>query len=218
MEKYIIEEENSNNTVFIFVPNFLKEKELDDIKKNLESIDDWKYTTKFDGNRIQRKQKWYQTENKSFGKKWKLDYEQWKSHIYSEYLLDFQNIVKDRISNLLKDINNIKNPDFNSLLINYYETGDNHIAPHQDDKNSFGIEPTIALLSIGTPRTFQLERTQFDSLKRDKTKKYMNKEFILTDNSLLIMAGGSQLNYCHGLKREPEIMTKRYSFSFRKYI
>ena len=218
MEQYIIEEEKSSNTVFIFVPNFLENSELVKIKKELESIDDWKYTTKFDGTRIQRKQKWYQTENKSFGKNWKLDYDQWKSHTYSDYMLNFQNITQEKIKNIVKDIPNIRSPNFNSLLINYYESGDNHIAPHQDDKNSFGLEPTIALISFGTPRTFLLERTQFNCLKRDKEKRDMNKKFTLTDNSLLIMAGGSQLNYCHSLKREPNIKADRYSLSFREYI
>tara|TARA_B100000161_G_C33541497_1_gene410877 strand:- start:25 stop:681 length:657 start_codon:yes stop_codon:yes gene_type:complete len=218
MQQYIIDEEKSSDTVFIFIPNFLENTELNKIRKELDSINDWKHTTKFDGTRIQRKQKWYQTENKSFGKNWKLDYEQWKSHNYSEYLLDFQSMVQNRIKNIVKDIPNIEEPNFNSLLINYYETGDNHIVPHQDDKNSFGSEPTIALLSFGTPRTFLLERTQFDCLKRDKGKNFMNKEFTLTDNSLMIMAGGSQLNYCHSLKREPDVKSGRYSLSFRQYI
>ena len=62
------------------------------------------------------------------------------------------------------------------------------------------------------------ERTQFNCLKRDKEKRDMNKKFTLTDNSLLIMAGGSQLNYCHSLKREPTVETDRYSLSFREYI
>lgn len=218
MEKYIIKEEKSSDTILIFIPNFLNNLQIVEIKKELDSMTDWKHTTKFDGTRIQRKQKWYQTENKSFGKNWKKNYDQWKSHQYSDYLKNFQNMIQDKIRVLIKDIENIPKANFNSLLINYYETGDNHIVPHQDDKSSFGNEPIIALLSFGTPRTFLLERTQFDCLKRDKDKSYMNKKFKLTDNSLLIMAGGSQLNYCHSLKREPEIKTDRYSLSFRQYI
>jgi alkylated DNA repair dioxygenase AlkB len=218
MEQYIIEEDKCSNSVFMFVPNFLPEPDLNLIRSELDSIDDWKHTTKYDRTRIQRKQKWYQLENKSFGKNWRLNYEQWKSHPYSENLLNFQNLVQEKVVNLLTDIPNVAKPKFNSLLINYYETGDNYIVPHQDDKNSFGSEPTIALLSFGTPRTFCLERTQLDCLKRDKEKSDMNKEFILTDNSALIMAGSSQRLYCHSLKREPEIKTGRHSLSFRQFI
>ena len=122
MEKYIIKEEKSSDTILIFIPNFLNNLQIVEIKKELDSMTDWKHTTKFDGTRIQRKQKWYQTENKSFGKNWKKNYDQWKSHQYSDYLKNFQNMIQDKIRVLIKDIENIPKANFNSLLINYYET------------------------------------------------------------------------------------------------
>ena len=56
----------------------------------------------------------------------------------------------------------------------------------------------------GIPNTFQKLSNlnenlilKLDSLKRDKEKSFQNKEFVLPDNSLLIMGGGSQRNFCH---------------------
>ena len=218
MEHYIIEEDNGNNSVFILVPNFLDTEELSEMKNELNEIDDWKITTKYDKITIQRKQKWYQNENKSFGKNWKEHHEQWRSHQYSEYLKKFQDKIENSVSSLIDEYNYIDKPIFDSLLINYYENGNNCITAHQDDKGSFGLEPTIALLSIGGPRTFSLERTKLDCLKRDKDKSYLNKDFILPDNSLFIMAGGSQRNFCHSIKKEPNIKNSRYSLTFRKYL
>ena len=218
MEHYIVEEDNGKNSVFIFVPNFLEGKELSKMKTELLGIDDWKVTTKYDKKTIQRKQKWYQIDNQSFGKNWKEHHEQWRSHIYSEYLQSFQNKIQESVITIMSKYDDISNISFDSLLINYYENGNNCIAAHQDDKSSFGLEPTVALLSIGGPRTFCLERTISDSLKRDKEKCHLNKDFILPDNSLFIMAGSSQRNFCHSIKQEPDIMNSRYSLTFRKFL
>ena len=67
MEHYIVKEDNGKDSVFIFVPNFLEGEELSKMKNELLGIDDWKVTTKYDKKTIQRKQKWYQIDNQSFG-------------------------------------------------------------------------------------------------------------------------------------------------------
>ena len=218
MEQYIIKEENGKDSVFIFVPNFLDSKDLVKMKKELNDINDWKITAKYDKVTIQRKQKWYQTNNKPFGKNWKHAHDRWQPNKYSDYLLNFQDNMQSNINQIIKGNDSIIKPNINSLLINYYENGNNCITAHQDDRGSFGIEPTIALLSIDGPRTFSLERTFPDSLKRDKDKSHLNRDFILPDNSLFIMAGGSQRYFCHSIKKEPTNNNCRYSLTFREFI
>ena len=218
MEQYIIKEEECSDTVLIFIPNFLNKIMKNKLEEELKEINDWKVTKKFNKDVIQRKQKWYQVDNKPFGKNWKCQYEQWKSHNYTENLLFLQEYVQSFVNTKLVDLHYNNNVNFNSILINYYESGSNCIVPHKDDKNSFGVEPIIGLLSIGGTRKFLLERTLIDRMKRDKEKSFLNKEFELTDNSLLIMAGSSQRLYCHSIKEEVENTKGRFSLSFREFI
>ena len=213
MEQYITEE-NEGKSFFIFIPNFLNKKELLTLKNELNEIDDWKITTKYDNITVQRKQKWYQLNNKTFGKNWKVTHDKWKSNNYTKHLLDLQNKIQDYVNNL----SCVQKTNVNSLLINYYENGNNCIAPHRDDAGSFGLEPTIILMSVGGPRTFKIERTILDSLKRDKKMSHLNKDFILPDNSLFIMSGKSQRHFCHSIIEEPHIMNERYSLTFREFI
>ena len=217
MKIYNIKETKTLNSIFIIKENFLNLNELTTIKYNLKNINDWKITNKYNSDKIQRLQKWYQIDNLSFGKDWKILNEQWKSNKYDDYLLELQIKIQNQV-NKLYNYFDMKPSQFNSLLINYYQDGNNGIAPHRDDPGSFGLEPTIALLSINGPRILCIERTQLDSLKRDKPNYFLNKEFILPDNSLLIMAGGSQRNFCHYLKPEPDNNISRYSLTFREFI
>ena len=47
---------------------------------------------------------------------------------------------------------------FNSLLANLYRDGHDHVSWHADDEASLGHQPTIASLSFGDTRTFQLRK------------------------------------------------------------
>ncbi len=46
MEQYIIKENDGNDSIFIFVPNFLDCKDLIKMKQELNQINYWKITTK----------------------------------------------------------------------------------------------------------------------------------------------------------------------------
>ena len=102
MENYIIDEDNGNKSIFFLVHNFLDETELGNMKRELDSINDWKITTRYDNVSIQRKQRWYNLNNQSFGKDWKYQHDRWISHQYSDYLLDFQNKMQNEINEISK--------------------------------------------------------------------------------------------------------------------
>ena len=220
MKKYIINENENEKSIIIYVPNILNKKNYNQIKNELENINDWKIGKTYDGKKIKRKQKWYQINNYPFCKSWNKQYDRWKSNIYTENLLSFQNNIQTKINNLLTNYDKkyIQKPIYNSLLINYYENGLEHITPHQDNKESFGMHPTISVISIGESRRFILERTFKDILKRNKDEKNLNKEFILEDNSLLIMAGSVQRYFCHYIPKEENKLNSRYSLTFRQYL
>lgn len=213
----IINEKNGGVCQLIYIPNFIEKQYSNKIINELNKINDWKTGKTKDGRLIQRKQKWYHINKKPFCKDWKIQYDRWKSHTYSEFLLDIQNKVQNQINNYLLNNDKIQKPLYNSLLINYYKDGNDQIAPHQDNKKSFGNNPTIALLSFGDKRTFILERTKKNLLKRNKEEYYLNKKFILENNSLLIMAGDTQKYYCHYIPKENN-KGKRYSLTFREFL
>ena len=217
MQKHVINEKNNDKTIFIYIPNFLNENKRQNIVSELESYDDWRIGYNYQGNLITRKQKWYQTDNQPFCKNWKYKFDRWESNPYTDNLTLLQTHVESYINEFLKHEKYINKANYNGLLINYYEDGNNFITAHQDSVESFGKYPTIALLSFGDSRKFILERTLEGKLARNKNEKYLNKEFILEDNSLFIMAGGSQRYYCHSIQKE-ENKQKRYSISFREYI
>lgn len=55
----------------------------------------------------------------------------------------------------LEDIIGIR---FNAVLANMYRDGHDHVAWHSDNEPSLGPEPTIASLSFGDERNFQLRK------------------------------------------------------------
>lgn len=48
---------------------------------------------------------------------------------------------------------------FNSCLLNYYRSGEDHLSWHADDEPLYGKEPTIASVSCGHGRDFVLRHT-----------------------------------------------------------
>ncbi len=218
MKNILIPENNNGISVLTYIPNFFQPEEAQRIRKELDSINDWKTGYSDAGNKIQRRQKWYQTDNQTFCKRWTKKHERWESHQYSSFLLELQNKLEKEIKSHLVEHQLVQIPKFNSLLINYYEDGNNFIPPHQDNKYSFGEQPTIALLSFGETRKFILERTHYNVCKRNKEENHLNQSFDLNDNSLFIMSGNVQQYFCHSIEKEEDKINPRYSLTFRQYI
>jgi len=217
MQKYVLNECNGMDTIIIYIPNILDNKFYNEIKNEVYNYSDWHCGYNYNNNAITRKQKWYQKDGLSFCREWKIKYDRWNSFDYTNNLIKLENIIESKVNNLIEGHNEVRHASFNSILINYYENGNNFITAHQDCKESFGFNPTIAIFSIGDKRTINLERTKYNSLARNKNEYNKNLKFDLEDNSLFIMGGGSQLYYCHSIDKE-EDKIKRYSFSFRNYI
>jgi alkylated DNA repair dioxygenase AlkB len=213
----IIEENDGTNSIFIYIENVLEKKNYNLLKNELKKMNDWEGGKIDDNKRIQRLQKWYQVDNNPFCKKWKTKYKRWESHIYNNLLFNIQDIINKKVLELLPVDDFIQKPLYNSILINLYRNGNDIIPPHQDTHISFGRTPTISNLSIGESRTLILERTFKDKLNRNKEEYYLNKKYLLNNNSLFIMSGSSQRYYCHSIKKDNTI-NERYSLTFREYL
>jgi len=207
MSKQIYIGKPGDESVFIYIPNILKNIDILELELWLKSL---KYIggTAKNGAYVKRKQIWYQEEEKYFCEKWLFRYPRWEGNLYTQILKKIQ--LKMRLIicdiNISKELPIILNEKLNSCLVNLYENGNDKISPHKDSSDSFGFIPTIINLSIGQTRILRL--TNNDEII----------DFPLEHNSLFIMAGSSQKNYRHEIIEEKKIKKKRYSLTFRELL
>lgn len=98
--------------------------------------------------------------------------------------------------------------DFNALLANYYRDGNDSNGWHADDEPELGRCPTIASLSFGTARDFQLRH----NLTRERI------DIPLKPGSLLIMAGNTQSSWQHCIPKRKRCKSGRVNLTFRNII
>ena len=99
---------------------------------------------------------------------------------------------------------------FNSLLLNLYKDGNDHVAWHADDEKELGEDVIIASVSFGEKRDFQLRH------KTDTTVEKIN--IPLEHGSLLLMFPPTQENWLHQLPRRKKVNKPRINLTFRKII
>lgn len=99
---------------------------------------------------------------------------------------------------------------FNSVLINYYRTGLDHMSYHSDSEKELGTNPTIASLSFGAKRKFQMKH------KFQKDKNVLSVE--LEDGSLLVMKDEIQHFWNHKIAKTALNVAPRLNLTFRNII
>ena len=97
---------------------------------------------------------------------------------------------------------------FNGVLLNYYRDGQDSMGWHSDDEPELGRDPLIASLSLGGARRFTLKHKQ-QPLKH---------ELLLTEGSLLVMAGHMQHHWLHALPKMARVQDGRINLTFRQII
>lgn len=95
---------------------------------------------------------------------------------------------------------------YNSVLCNLYRHGRDSIGMHADDEPELGSQPTIASLSFGATRTFDLRR-------KDKTGRTLH--IPLEHGSLLVMSGDTQKYWLHGIAKVQHPVGERLNLTFR---
>jgi alkylated DNA repair dioxygenase AlkB len=99
---------------------------------------------------------------------------------------------------------------FNSVLMNYYRTGDDYMSWHRDDERELGRTPDIASVSVGVTRRFQFREAK--PLADVKRQTY---ELELTNGSLLLMRGDTQKVWEHGIPKVRNVTEPRINLTFR---
>ncbi|KAJ8602460.1 hypothetical protein CTAYLR_001298 [Chrysophaeum taylorii] len=95
---------------------------------------------------------------------------------------------------------------FNSAHLNLYRSGADHVSWHADeDDDLYGENPVIASLSLGCRRTFAMRRA----------KEILT--FSLDDGALLVMAGATQKNFDHSIRKDDSV-ERRVNITFRRVL
>lgn len=99
---------------------------------------------------------------------------------------------------------------FNSVLLNFYRDGSDHMSWHADDEKSLGKNPIIASVSLGAIRRFGVKH------RYDKTLSPFTLE--LGSGSLLVMKGEMQEFWHHRIHPTKKPLSSRINLTFRKVI
>jgi alkylated DNA repair dioxygenase AlkB len=95
---------------------------------------------------------------------------------------------------------------FNCVLCNFYRDGRDSMGMHADNEAELGVRPSIASLSLGATRRFQLRHRKSPDARLDLD---------LVDGSLLVMRGDIQTHYRHGVPKQLAIHAPRINLTFR---
>jgi alkylated DNA repair dioxygenase AlkB len=96
---------------------------------------------------------------------------------------------------------------YNHALLNRYRDGNDHMGRHADDEPELGRDPTIAAVSLGTPRRFLVEA---------KSKRYRKKRTIwMEPGSLMVMGGRMQHRFRHAVPKQARLAEERINVTFR---
>jgi alkylated DNA repair dioxygenase AlkB len=220
MDLKVISEEKYQNSVFCYMPNVISQEYQVELLKWLDGIKDLQDVQARSGSKRSRLQKWIQADQSYFCKSWNTRYERWTSFKYDNTLIEMQNMVQKKVTDFEKY--NIKTPKINSCLINKYRDGNDFIKAHQDTKLSFGKEPTIIGISLGSSRKICFKRVIYNPTsnytpKLDRENQDKNFEYTLESGSMFIMAGSSQRYYTHEIPK-CDVSGVRYSLTFREFL
>lgn len=113
---------------------------------------------------------------------------------------------------LLNDIRSrcesVSGASFNSVLVNLYRDGKDGVGWHADNEAVNGREPTIASVSLGATRRFDLRhRESKETVKVD-----------LHSGSLLVMSGLSQHCWVHQVAKTKQVVGPRINLTFRRVL
>jgi alkylated DNA repair dioxygenase AlkB len=153
---------------------------------------------------------WEQPEIVIFGKKHKQKcLSTWHSDAGVNYVYSGVERVAHPMNEVLQEIRRrcetAARASFNSVLVNLYRDGRAGMGWHADNEAVNGREPTIASVSLGATRRFDLRHRQ--------TKETVKVD--LENGSLLVMSGLSQHCWVHQIAKTAKPVGARINLTFR---
>lgn len=110
------------------------------------------------------------------------------------------------LKEILLKIQEILPHDYNVVLANLYRDGNDSNGWHADNEKELGKNPTIASLSLGATRRFDL--------KHNASKEKLSLE--LKSGTLLIMGGEMQHFWKHTIAKTKKVQAPRINLTFRR--
>jgi len=115
---------------------------------------------------------------------------------WTDFLLQMKNKVEEEAKT-----------NFTHVLLNYYRDGKDSMGWHRDNEAVLGPNPTIASVSFGETREFQI---------RHHIEKKFKVKLPLDHGSLLIMSESSQHYWEHQIPKTAKLLGPRINLTFRK--
>ena len=104
------------------------------------------------------------------------------------------------------EIETVCDQNFTTVLLNNYRNGRDSNGWHADNEKELGRNPTIASVSFGAERVFQMKHNTIKDLKQN---------IILENGSLLIMKGTTQHFWKHQIPKTAKPIEERINLTFR---
>ena len=164
-----------------------------------ERIFDTFNNTKFEKAHVGRSVLWFGPTDYSYG----------ATTLKPQQLDDNPHILK-----LIKRLHKVLGIRFNSCLVNCYENENSFVPKHADNESLFGLDPTIASLSVGQTRRFIMEPNVKYGPKSVRSKY----TFLLQSGDLLVMKGQTQRYWLHSVPKENYSCATRFNLTFRNVV
>ena len=100
--------------------------------------------------------------------------------------------------------------EFNSVLLNLYRNGNDHLSWHADDELELGNNVNIGSVNFGTTRDFQLKHRLNKEIKKINIS--------LEHGSFLLMKHPTQINWLHRVPKRSKISDHRINLTFRRIL
>ena len=119
------------------------------------------------------------------------------------------NLWNTELIQIKKKVDQYTKINFNSVLLNYYRSGNDSVSWHSDDEDELGDKPIIGSVSFGGTRKFRL---------RNKINKKLIHNIDLKNGSLLIMRELTQKYWEHEIPKTKKPVEERINLTFRLII
>ena len=156
---------------------------------------------------------WEMPEMVMFGKKYpQAGFSTWFTNTNVSYVYSGITRTPHAMTPVLHDVMGrcalVSGAEYNSVLVNLYRDGNDSVSWHSDNEEINGSEPTIASVSLGATRRFDLRHKESGETVRVD----------LEDGSLLVMSGLSQHCWVHQIAKTKSKVGPRINLTFRRVV
>ena len=117
------------------------------------------------------------------------------------------NKFNETLNNIKEKVELLSNSSFNCVLLNLYRNGQDSNGWHSDNEKELGENPTIASVSFGYERYFNMKHRENKSFKL---------KLLLKNGSVFIMSGETQKYWLHQIPKTKKNVGPRINLTFRK--